>query len=222
MLATGGRDLAEVLQRERLAADEVGAGLHAHVADRLRATLVDEAPQRLDVEVALERMVGGDLEPLGADQLHDLAAVDGDVLLGGGEVVIHRDQRAGADHRLADDVLRGAALVGGQEVIHAEDLDELVVQARVGRGAGVGVVGHEHRRLLILAHRVDAGVREHVQEHVGVLQQEGVEAGLFHRLAPLLDRQQRQLLNDSHLVHLERQLLTAVELHLRYVRDSFT
>ena len=207
-------DLGEVLQRHRLAADQVGAGLHAHERDLVGAVLLDDGFELGDVHVALERQVAGDLQPGVGDQLLDHAALQRDVRLGGGEVVVHRHDRARLHQHLGQDVLAGAALVGRQEVVHAEDLAQLVVKARVGGAAGVGVVGDHHRGELLVAHGVDAAVGQHVEEHVGVLQQEGVVAGLGHRLEALFDRQQVQLLDDAHLVHFQRDRLVAVELHL--------
>lgn len=119
-------------------------------------------------------------------------------------------------------MLGGTALVGGQEVVHAEEVDELGVQARVGRRPGVRVVGDQHGSLLLVAHRVDTRVGEHVQEHVGVLQQEGVVARRLDGCATLLDGEQVQLLDDPHLVHLEGKLLASEECHRRHGISFYT
>ena len=132
--------------------------------------------------------------------------------LGGGEVEVHGHHVAGLDVGGGEDVLGGAALVRRQEVVHVEELAHLGGQAVVGLGAGVGVVGAEHGGLLEVAHRVDARVGQHVHEDVFVLQQEGVVAGLVHQAAALLHRGKAKLLDDADLVHLEGQLLAAVEL----------
>ena len=95
-----------------------------------------------------------------------------------------------------------------------------VVEPGVGRAARVAVVGDHHGGELQVAHRVDAAVSEHVQEHVAVLQQEGVVAGVCHGLLPVLDGRKVELLDDAHLVHFERRVLTAEELHLRHADAS--
>jgi len=107
-----------------------------------------------------------------------------------------------------------------QEEVEAEDLAQLLVETRVGGAAGVAVVGDQHGRLLPVAHGVDAAVGEHVEEDVFVLEQEGVVARLVHRLMPVLDRPQVQLLHDAHLVHLQGDPLTAEHPYLRHPKAS--
>ena len=145
--------------------------------------LGDQRLQLGDVEVALEGGVALDLERLVGEQLAirppassmwALVVVKWK-FIGTTPLLGHED--------LADDVLGGAALVDGQEVLGAEDLHDRLLQPGVGSRAGVGVVGHHHRGDLLVAHGVGAAVGEHVEEDVAVLQQEGVEAGAFHGLA---------------------------------------
>ena len=110
----------------------------------------------------------------------------------------------------------GPALVGGEEVLHAEELRELGVHAEEGLAPGVGVVGAEHGRLHLVAHGVDAGVGEHVQEDVGIVELEGVEPGGADALQALADGEERELLDDLDLVHLQGDGVMLVKLDLRH------
>ncbi len=76
---------------------------------------------------------------------------------------------------------------------------------------GIGAVGAQHGRHLVVAHGVDAAVGEHVQKHVGRVEAEGVELGLPDRLHAALDRDQMQFLHDTHLVQSERDVSAPVE-----------
>ena len=130
--------------------------------------------------------------------------------LGGGEVEIHQRNHARAHIRLREDVLGRTALVGGQDVLRAEDFLDGGLDAIEGLGAGVGVVGDAHRGHLLVGHSVDAGVREHVHVDVFVLEKECVVAGFLDALEALLDREQVEFLDDAHLVHLQGDLIVGL------------
>src|SRR5699024_1148913 len=98
------------------------------------------------------------------------------------EVEVHRHDVAGFHEGHGQDVLAGAALVRGEEKLRAEYLVYLVLQPREGRAARVTVVTYEHGGSLAVAHRVDAGIRQHVKENILVLEQEGVVARLCYGL----------------------------------------
>ena len=92
--------------------------------------------------------------------------------------------------------------MGGQAVLDAEQLLQLGTHLEKGLRSGIGVVRHQHGGLLPVGHGVDAGIRQHVQENIPVVQLEGVEPRLPHLVQPLLRGQQVQLLDDLYLVHL--------------------
>ena len=92
--------------------------------------------------------------------------------------------------------------MGGQAVLNAEQLLQFRLHLVKGLRPCVGVVRCQHGGLLPVGHGVHAGVRQHVQKDILIVQLEGVEPGLLHLLQPLLRGQQVQLLDDLHLVHL--------------------
>ena len=200
-MADGGGGL-HVGVGDGLAADQVGAGLQPDEGDVLRRFTLDAGGQRVQINVALEGQVAVALQTLLLHQLLHAAAQTGDVGLGGGEVVVHDDAVAGLDEPGGQDILAGAALVGGQAVLDAEQLLQLGLHLVEGLRSGVGVVGHQHGGLLPVGHGVDAGVRQHIQKDILVVKLEGVEPGGLHPLQPLLRGQQLKLLDDLYLVHL--------------------
>ncbi len=113
VLVAGAADGLHVLERVRLAADEVGAGFHADEGDMLGAVGADGGLELVDVHVAFEGVVAFDLERLVDGDFLDCAAVEDDMGLGRGEVVVHGDDLAGADEELGEDILARSALVGG-------------------------------------------------------------------------------------------------------------
>ena len=216
MLVADLADIGQILQREGLAADQVGPGLHPHEGDPLGAEAGHHILQLGHVHIALEGIDADHFQAGVADDFLDQATIQRDVRLGGGEMVVHRHHRTFADQHLRQDVFTGTALVCRQEIVHAEDFLELAFQAGVRGAAGVAVVGNHHGRHLLVAHGVDTAVGEHVHEHIGILEQKGVVAGFRHRCQAPLNRRQIQLLNDADLVHFERKRLRAVELHFRH------
>ena len=200
-MADGGGRL-HVGVRDGLTADQVGAGLQTDEGDVLRGLPLDAGRQRVQINVALERQVTAALQALLLHQLLHAAAQTGDVSLGSGEVVVHDDAIAGLDKPGGQNVLAGPALMGGQAVLNAEQLLQFRLHLVKGLRPCVGVVRCQHGGLLPVGHGVHAGVRQHVQKDILIVQLEGVEPGLLHLLQPLLRGQQVQLLDDLHLVHL--------------------
>ena len=198
--ADGGGGL-HVFVGDGLTADQVGAGLQTNKGDVGRCFPLDAALQRIQIDVALEGQGAGALQTLGLDQLLHAAAQTGDMGLGGGEVVVHDDAAAGLDKAGGQDVFTGAALVGGQAVLDAEQLRQLGLHAVEGLRAGVGIVGLEHGGLLAVGHGVDAGIRQHIQKDVAIVELKGVEACGLDLLQTLGGGQQVQLLDDLDLVH---------------------
>ena len=108
--------------RERLAADQVRGGLHAHEGDICRAGLVDGGAEPVEVHIALEGARALRVQRLGRVKFQHLAAGQVEMRLGGGEVIVHRHDMAGLDEGLGQQVFGGAALVGGQDILVSEDL----------------------------------------------------------------------------------------------------
>ena len=79
----------------------------------------------------------------------------------------------------------------------------------MGQGADahddvVGVVRLHHRRLLAVAHGVDAAVAQHVKKNVLVAEKIEIVRCFLDADEPLFDREQVQLLHDPHLMAFER------------------
>ena len=178
----------------------------------LRADLCDELFELVKVEVALEGAVARRGEALVYDQLLHPAAETGDVRLRRGEVEVHRHHVAGLYEGHGEDVLAGAALVGGQQELRAEYLMHLVLEPCEGRAARVAVVADEHCSGLLIAHGVNTGVGKHVKEDVLVFEQEGVVARLGYGLGATLHRLEVQLLHHAYLVQLEGDVVSGKEL----------
>lgn len=142
----------------------------------------------------------------------------GDVGLGGGKVEIHGHHVPGLHKGRGKNILTGPALVGGKEVLHAEDLPQLGLQPVEGLASRIAVVGLHHGGELVVAHGVDAAVGEHVHKHVPVLKQEGVVARFGDMPQPLLHRRKIEFLYNTHLVHLQRDLFPPEERDLCHIR----
>ena len=104
----------------------------------------------------------------------------------GREVHVAGDVVAGLDQRLADEVLRAAALVGGHDVaVAVEPLDRRLEVVEVA-AARVRLVAQHHPGPLAVAHGGRAGVGQQVDVDVVRAEQERVVAGLVERRDPLL------------------------------------
>ena len=196
--------LPQVFDRERLAADQVGGGFHAHEGDVLLAGLFDGRAQPVQVHVPLEGNDALGVQRLGPVQFQHLAAGHVEMRLGGGEVIIHGHDVARLDEGLGQQVLGGAALMDRQEVLVAEDLLHRVVQPVEALRAGVGVVGLHHGGKLIVAHGIGAAIRQHVEKNAAGTEEEGVVPRLFHRFQPFAGGRQPHFLHNAHFVHFDR------------------
>ena len=133
-----------VLQADGLSADKVGPGFHTHIGHLLGAIFADGLLQFLQVKVALEGIVALGQQPLLVYQLKHLASATGNVCLCGGEVEVHDGHHSGLHKTLGQNVLAGASLVGGQHVVHAEDLLHGSLQTVESLASGIRVVGGVH------------------------------------------------------------------------------
>ena len=195
--------LLEIGQGERLAADQVRGCLHADEGDVLRSVLGDDGSELVEVEIAFEGVDARSVQRVVAIDFQHLAAGQFEMGLGGGEMIIHRDDVARLDEDLAQQVFGRPPLMDRHaefEPEHVLDgLDELVVAF----SAGIRVVGDHHRRQLVVAHRVGAAVGEHVDEDVTSAEQEGVVAAGLNGLESLSRGRKLGLLDYPDLVHLD-------------------
>ena len=122
MPAADGADGADVLHGDRLAAaGVVGDGEHDE-RDVLAADLFDQGFERGDIHVAFERVDGAGLAAFGDDEVDGFGADELDVGAGGVEVGVVGHDVALLAHAAEEDALGGAALVGGDDVLVAEDV----------------------------------------------------------------------------------------------------
>ena len=181
------RTLAQVLDRERLSAGHVQAGLLADERDAVApARPASTLLERVEVDVALERegrlRVGrlghGDVDPDPAGEL--------DVHARGREVEVRGDELARLDEHAREQVLGAAALVRRDQVAVAVDVAHGRLEPEEAARAGVRLVAELHRGALLLRERRGAAVREQVDEDVLGAEQERVVAGRCERGAACL------------------------------------
>jgi hypothetical protein len=170
--------------RHRLAA----AGVVGH-GDHPEGDLLPLALQQIfhpvEVDVPLERVERGRLEPLPDDQVAGLGVVPLQQRPGGVEVAVARHHVA----RLADgpeeDALGRPALVGGHEVGVAGQVPDHRLEPVEAAGPGVALVAEHDGRPLPGAHGAGARVGEPVEEHVLGPELENVELGGGEEIFPL-------------------------------------
>ena len=142
--------------------------------------------------------------------------------LGGGEVHVARHVLAVADHDLAENVLRGATLVGGDDVLVAEDFPEHLrepnVLVAVGSARAGGVVGGP----LVGAHRRGPRVGQQVDCHVGRTKEERVVAGFTDRLFALLAGEHTDVLDGVNLIGERIELVGREVRELRAIVELIT
>ena len=144
-----GADGAEVLERDRLPAAGVVRDRDHHDRDVLGAARRDEPLERLDVHVALERVLRRRVVPLGDHEVDRLGARELDVRARRVEVGVVGDDLARAADRREEDLLGGAALVRRDHVLEGEELADGLEEDVPGRRAGVALVAVLDRRPLV-------------------------------------------------------------------------
>ncbi len=142
--------------------------------------------------------------------------------LGGGEMVVGHNNSARPHQHFSQQMLAGPALVGGEEIAGAEDFLTFLFQTGKRLGTCVAVVRDQHGGLLPVAHGVHSAVREHIQEHILVLQEKGVVTCFLQGLQAPFHRHQLDLLHNLGLVHFHGDLLTAEQLDFGHVHRSFS
>ena len=122
MLIAYGANVAQVLDGYRLAANQVGTCFHAHKRNVLRTVLGNQRLESINIQITLERLRACHLQATALNDLFHPPAIERDMRLGGGEVVVHRHDAAGFDKSLRQNVFAGTALVRRQKIFHAENL----------------------------------------------------------------------------------------------------
>ena len=143
---------AQVVERHRLPAARVVRDRDEH-ARHVVAALGEQPLERVDVHVALERVRGARVAPLGDDQVDRLGAGRLDVGARRVEMGVVRDDLARPAEHGEEDPLRRAALVRRDDVLEREQLAHRVAEDEARRRAGVGLVAALDRRPLVAAHR---------------------------------------------------------------------
>ena len=154
------------------------------------AALGDERVQRVDVHVALERVDGRRVATLGDDEVDGLGAGGLDVGAGRVEMGVVGDDLARAADDAEQDLLGGAALVGGDDVLEREQLLDALQEANHDGEPGVALVAVLDGGPLVAAHRAGAGIGQQVDQDVVGVEVEQVVARRLEGRLPLLDRGQ--------------------------------
>ena len=191
----------------RLAADQVGAGFDAHEGDLVGRLFLDRRTELFQVEVSFERIVALRNQAFLVDQLDHFPTQPGNVRLCRRKMEIHQREHARLHEGFRQNVLSRTALVCRQHVVHAEHFLDGGLQPVPRLTAGVAVVGDAHRGHLQVGHRIDARIGDHVHINVAVLEKECIVARFLNGPETFSDREQIEFLNDTYLVHFQRNLV---------------
>ena len=161
-----GPHLPHVLHGKGLPPDEVGGSLQTDKGNGLHSHLVYKGFEFSGIHIAFERVIAFHLERFVGVDFVQGSAVQLDMRLGGGEVVVHWNMGARRDEGLADDVFGGPPLMHRQNKMLAEHLQHPLLQPLIALAAGIGVVGHHHGGGLTVAHGVTARVGQHIEKGV--------------------------------------------------------
>ena len=96
----------------------------------------------------------------------EIAADEAHLSLEGAEMEVGRDEIAGLYERLGEHVLARPALMDGEEILLAQYLAHLIRHAVIARAARIGIIGKVEGARLRVAHGVEAGIGDHIDEHV--------------------------------------------------------
>ena len=171
----------------------------------------DAVAQLGGVQVALEGVGADRVDGVIRHQFLNLAAVQVNVGVRGGEMVVHGNHVPGLHEGAGDDVFTSAALVGGKQVFLAEDVPYGLLQAVKALGTGIGVVRTEHGGDLVVAHGVDAGIRQHVQVNVVRAKLERVEPGFLRGFQTAFHGDKMQLLHHADFMQFQGNLFPIVK-----------
>ena len=127
---------------------------------------LEQRVEAVEVHVPLERVVRARVESLRDHEVDGLGAGGLDVGPRRVEVGVVRHDLAGAGDHGEQDLLGGAALVGGDDVLEREQLLHGLEEPEPRRRAGVALVAPLHAGPLVARHGAGARVGEQVDEHV--------------------------------------------------------
>ena len=126
-------------------------------------------------------------------------------------MVVHRNHVSGFHKGAGNNVFTGSALVGGKQVFLAEDIPYGLLQAVKALGTGIGVVRTEHGGDLVVAHGVDAGIRQHVQIDVVRAELKGIKPGFPCGFQAAFHGNKMQLLHHADFVQFQGNLFPIVK-----------
>ena len=182
-----GADLAQVLERDRLAAARVVRDGDEDDRDAVAAR-VEQRLEPRDVHVPLERVDRLWVAALGDDEVDRLGARELHVGARGVEVRVVGDDLVRPAQDAEQDLLGGPTLVGGDDVREREQLLDRLEERVPRRRAGVRLVAVLDRRPLVAAHRPGSRVGQQVDEHVLGVDREQVPARRLERRRALVAR----------------------------------
>ena len=191
---------AQVLERERLAARHVEAGLLAHERDPLAPLAHDQVAQLAEVDVPLERVARLGIARLGNRHVRPHTACELGVNARGGEVQVRQHELPRLHEHPREQMLRPASLVRRDQVPPAVHLAHRRLEPVEAARAGIRLVAELHRRPLLLRHGRCAAVGQQIDVDVVRAEQERVEAGCDDRLATGGGVRQPDRLDDLDLV----------------------
>ncbi len=162
----------------------VGDGGH-HERNPVFAVGLDGLFEFFNIHVALERVCRLGTKGLVDDAVHGLSAVIEDMGPGGIEGHIEGNHVSLFDEGAENHVLRRPSLVGGNDVIEAENFLYRGLEVEETVRSCIGFVSHQKSSPLVLAHGAGAGIGEKVDVDILGAQAEHVVMPPFEGLFPL-------------------------------------
>ncbi len=179
---------AGVRQVDRLAADAVVCDSEEAERDPLLTLFLDYAFRFLQVDISLERVLECRVPTFLYHQVGRHTAVVLHLGAGGVEVGVTEYQLPLAHQILEQVVLRSSALVTGDNVPVAENIQHCGLEVLPVAALCVGLVAPHHSRPLVVAHGGSAAVGQHVDQDQLARDLEHVVSGAAQRLLTLLTR----------------------------------
>ena len=183
-------DLRQVLDRERLSAHHVHAGLLPHVGDAVAPGGPERFLESIQIDVAFERKVRARVGCLGDGHVDPDAARQFDVDARSREVEVRRDQLSGLNEHLRQEMLGAPALVRRDQMAISVDLAHGGFEPEEAPRSRVRLVADLHRRALLLRERRRAAIGEEVDVDVLRAQKECVVSARL-RARPYVPRPRR-------------------------------
>jgi len=150
---------AQIFERDRLSSARIVRHRHHHHRHP-PAFFIENALERLQVHVALERMDERRLPPFRDHQIARRGAFMLDIRARRIEVNVVQHHVTDLQRGMKEDALRSAALMGGDDVFESREIADDVLEPLVRSRAGVRLVALHQRAPLRRRHRAGAGVGE--------------------------------------------------------------